>query len=433
MKFIGPRIVPLVMGDYTALGGKTRSWDFYVLVTYQGGSYVSRSFVPIGVEITDTNYWVLFGDWNAQIEAYHHEVVNLSQIVDDNTDDIASIKTEQTSQNVSISALLSSVAGNTATIGDHTSQLNTLNNKVLLSDIVVVGDSYTTGFQAGQAVITKLGTRIGTKLGLNVHQYGVNASGYLLGGDTNKTFYQQLQDAVADNSYNHQRVKHVLIIGGRNDTDETITFLNQVRATIQYAHDSFVNAMVSVIPLWDRAALTKYEVFRIIYNTCNEYWWARTCNTSFQWLQGEYDRFITNDIHPNESGTEEFANYICAFLNGNNYAKTTDLVRFTRNATYVSATDVKAGVHNGNILASGGCTLAQNANNGAILGTFSGLLINRLKYIMGAGNSGASPVLLQINPTDSSGNSSLVVVNVMGQVLQSGSNVVFHFMGDYGF
>lgn len=73
-QYIGARYVPIIAEN---------PWDASIeyepltVVMYQGNSYTSRTFVPIGIDISDTTYWALTGNYNAQVEAYRQEVLNL--------------------------------------------------------------------------------------------------------------------------------------------------------------------------------------------------------------------------------------------------------------------------------------------------------------------------------------------------------------------
>lgn len=60
----------------------TKTYEPLIIVQYQGASYVSRMYVPAGIPITDTHYWLLVADYNAQIAQYRNEVEQVAQDVD---------------------------------------------------------------------------------------------------------------------------------------------------------------------------------------------------------------------------------------------------------------------------------------------------------------------------------------------------------------
>lgn len=65
---------------------KTKTYEPLTIVYYQGNSYTSRQSVPAGVDITNTTYWALTGNYNAQIEQYRKETASkLSNVTTDGT------------------------------------------------------------------------------------------------------------------------------------------------------------------------------------------------------------------------------------------------------------------------------------------------------------------------------------------------------------
>lgn len=83
--YIGKRYVPI----FGRKGESTMEWDNdapyepLTIVLYEGNSYTSRQYVPIGAEITDTDFWVLTGNYNAQVESYRQEVETYTQAYGD--------------------------------------------------------------------------------------------------------------------------------------------------------------------------------------------------------------------------------------------------------------------------------------------------------------------------------------------------------------
>lgn len=65
---------------------RTKTYEPLTIVYHQGNSYTSRQSVPKGVDITDTTYWALTGNYNAQIEQYRKETASkLSTVTTDGT------------------------------------------------------------------------------------------------------------------------------------------------------------------------------------------------------------------------------------------------------------------------------------------------------------------------------------------------------------
>ena len=81
-QYIGARYVPI----FGRKDEETIEWDNdapyepLTIVLYQGNSYTSRQYVPVGVEITNQDYWAITGNYNAQIEQYRREVADVVSI-----------------------------------------------------------------------------------------------------------------------------------------------------------------------------------------------------------------------------------------------------------------------------------------------------------------------------------------------------------------
>lgn len=64
--YVGARYVPIIDGEWD----RTKKYEPLIIVTNNGDSYTSKTYVPIGIDITNTNYWVKTGDYNAQVAHY---------------------------------------------------------------------------------------------------------------------------------------------------------------------------------------------------------------------------------------------------------------------------------------------------------------------------------------------------------------------------
>ena len=75
--YVGQRYVPKIMGEWN----KTNIYEPLSIVQYKGNSFTSRQYVPVGVEITNEEFWVSTGNYDAQVEQYRQNVVNLENDV----------------------------------------------------------------------------------------------------------------------------------------------------------------------------------------------------------------------------------------------------------------------------------------------------------------------------------------------------------------
>ena len=79
-QYIGSRYVPIFADP--AEWNSARTYEPLTIVLNEGNSYTSRQFVPVGVELTNTDYWLETGNFNGQLEGYRKEVLKYSNQVD---------------------------------------------------------------------------------------------------------------------------------------------------------------------------------------------------------------------------------------------------------------------------------------------------------------------------------------------------------------
>lgn len=75
-EYIGARYVPIFADPVE--WNQNLAYEPLTIVTYAGNSYTSRQYVPKGVLINNTEYWVPTGNFNGQLELYRKEVADLS-------------------------------------------------------------------------------------------------------------------------------------------------------------------------------------------------------------------------------------------------------------------------------------------------------------------------------------------------------------------
>lgn len=81
-KYVGLRYVPKIMGEWD----KTKEYEPLMIVTYQGNSYTSKTFIPVGIDIQNESFWCLTGNYNAQIENMRTEFNNNIEEINRNID-----------------------------------------------------------------------------------------------------------------------------------------------------------------------------------------------------------------------------------------------------------------------------------------------------------------------------------------------------------
>lgn len=214
-----------------------------------------------------------------------------------------------------------------------------------LTDIVFIGDSYGTGYQpTGGALSNNIPVLAAQYLGLTLHNFSNNASGYITVGDNSKDFADLVDDAYNDsvtNDYNG-KVKFVVIMGGRNDSTTTTGFDSSCRAVLTDVKEKFPSAQVAAFYLWDayrRPNDNQITNFRALMKACGSLG-VLTDSTSLNWGLLEifmYSGTNGTDIHPNGAGCEHLAGCIAQVLTGGNpdqsrvYTLDKDSVRYYKN------------------------------------------------------------------------------------------------------
>lgn len=78
-RYIGMRYVPKIEGEHST----ERAYEALSIVTNNGSSYTSKRDVPIGTALSNTDYWVLTGNYNAQVDYYRSEVTEALEDVEE--------------------------------------------------------------------------------------------------------------------------------------------------------------------------------------------------------------------------------------------------------------------------------------------------------------------------------------------------------------
>ena len=216
--YTGMRYVP-VFAD-PAEWSSANSYEPLEIVIHEGNSYTSKTFVPVGIDISDPQYWALTGNYNAQVEQYRQEVGQYRQEVGQYRQEVLEIDGR--------------VNANAQAI------VNLKGELLSQKHMVLIGDSYTN--PAVPLENTPLWWEYVCKnLNVVAHNYAKGGAGYQVQGNL---FSTQVANAVADTSYDHKMVEYCVVYGGIND-------IGQIAATmVQNVYDAlqkeFVNAKVVI-------------------------------------------------------------------------------------------------------------------------------------------------------------------------------------------
>ena len=294
-QYIGARYVP-VLADPVEWSS-ANAYEPLTIVLYQGNSYTSRQAVPVGVAITNEDFWACTGNYNAQIESYRQEVARIAGLLDDIEDDVSDAKTA--AQNAlaylgtgwtdvdtvraaidalnqaigtlpagtaSVSAGLTSLAESINGLGtdvshiettltgfDSTHQVKTYVDESVAEMsqskkvMVVIGDSFTSDYYINDSNLWY--HAVADTLNCDAYNYSERGSGYLNAGNEGHTFLALAQEAESDTRFDNADVAWLFVYGGLNDIDHAnagTAFSTNLTNFCNYVSSTFPNAQLVV-------------------------------------------------------------------------------------------------------------------------------------------------------------------------------------------
>lgn len=78
-RYVGARYVPVQEGYWD----DTKAYEPLSVVMYQGDSYTSKKYVPVGINITNTEYWVMTGEFNQQMASINATLQTQGEVIRD--------------------------------------------------------------------------------------------------------------------------------------------------------------------------------------------------------------------------------------------------------------------------------------------------------------------------------------------------------------
>lgn len=280
-QYIGARYVPKLFKNPNG----TNDWlpgipyETLTIVTFLGNSYTSRKPVPAGIDILNSEYWVLTGNYNAQIENYREDVesfrVDLQHQISENRKDIDNINRKR--------------------------------------KILFIGDSYGNQLNDAGKNYAELASNL---LDCDFETSFVNGSGFT-GINNGHTFIEQLQSITS----NRESFTDICVCGGCNDFANSNAVLAAIKIFCDYAHENFKNAKIWVGHIGNFTDNQDNRRTRITttslpaYRNCMEAKASYLQNTEYILMPREY---IGSDfIHPTAVGVDMLGKYIAeALLNG---------------------------------------------------------------------------------------------------------------------
>lgn len=338
-EYIGARYVPVFANPPE--WNDTRGYEPLTVVLHKGNSFTSTQYVPTGIDIKNTEYWLETGNWNAQIEAYREEVLRFDGRITQNADGIkantAAIASEAAARenadtvirNLIAAEETARTAADTELRSDLNAAIATMNQQNILSlykgkNCVWVGDSFTTGGGA-DPVSKRVSTVFCKAMGMTEFNYGVGASGWIWGTTANKPYITQVQNAYDAMTPEQRKNTAMVVLPGTSTDVSHGSSSKQIGAAAtlcaKKASDLFPNAVIYVIPMiWDKALFT-INAYDTTVEICDQINKAaiphvKMDEDSYTWLLGRYEFYTSDNVHPNNNGYAVWAAKMVSSLLG---------------------------------------------------------------------------------------------------------------------
>ena len=301
-QYVGARYVPLFAEPLE--WSDTREYEPLTIVTYQGNSYTSRQYVPTGIEITNSEYWALTGNFNAQVEAYRAEVRAFDDRINANA---AAINANAAAINANAAA----ISANTAAINANAAAIAQEKTDRTTNVMLAFGDSY--------GVDTISQGPVWCEITANKLQ-ATELHNYCVGGATfnttkEKNFFVQVDKAISEIK-NPEYVKYVGIVGGTNDGTNSIT--DAIVSLVAKINSAFPNAVIGIGLNASKQDILSYgaKQKRIAALNLNGNFDTPVFIDSVVYTQLANDCMMSDNIHPTAKGSNRIGTLMTCVLKG---------------------------------------------------------------------------------------------------------------------
>lgn len=310
-QYVGARYVPKFATpvEWSA----SRQYEALEIVTHMNASYTSKKPVPTGVDINNTEYWTITGNYNAQVEQYRQETEQVASQVDTLSTSVSNLSNSVSSLNASIGVInnsLTDVQNDVANVQSEIGIPYSLKNK----KVVLFGDSLN---RSGW------GAQLNAILGCNGDIVYNGSAGFVRAGTESpyagKNFGQMLaQYAEGISEAVRATYAAFIIAGGINDYEQSTS--NVRTAATQFVSsvkNYFPNAKIYYFPnptftpyvqsVWDnlKAICESFEE-----GGCATYFdFAYVCYDNPTWDSGD-------GVHLNPGGYKKYAGCMASGICG---------------------------------------------------------------------------------------------------------------------
>lgn len=287
--FKGARYIPLFGGTWD----RTKAYEALVAVQHNAYTYLSKQPVPKNVDITNTDFWLLWADPNAQMQQLYQEYVDL-------TEDIEAL--DENLQN----------------------EVSIINNPIY----ILIGDSYAEGYTP-DGNVTSWATLVKNwfnKIGIDCRIFCTGGYGFAGGG-----FATLLNNAVSDLDADEKKsVKKIIFGGGYNDVGNSLanilSGMNSCASIIKTNFDNVDDVLVYAIGNCVEGKTTGVHSNRTYTQIVSVYrnYVRDAVQCGFRVVNGisllKNNAYFSSDyVHPNENGQYILADAIFNEINGSEF------------------------------------------------------------------------------------------------------------------
>lgn len=289
-QYIGARYVPILGGAWDS----NKSYEALTIVQANNSSYTSKKPVPPGVDISNTEYWVLTGNFNGQVEEYRQEVVAVSKNVESLTKEVENFTTKRR--------------------------------------FIFIGDSYGRNVERDGVMIKAWPSRVVETLGLSAsdaYMSAVSGAGFTVAGNNNKKFVDMLND-LKSTVQEPDTITDIVVIGGYNDRNNHGEIAGAIETFRAKSKELFPNATVT-LGFVGRNTMRDRTIGEGLYRARLEYVNAIGCGyiTNIEYCAPLSTMYTSDNVHPNNEGQLYIANAICKWILCGTYTCKFPITRMT--------------------------------------------------------------------------------------------------------
>lgn len=281
LQYIGSRYVPIFgrKGENSIEWDNTGTYEPLTIVLYQGNSYTSRQFVPVGIEITNQEYWANTGNYNAQIEQYRQDVADAKDQISTANANIGKINTQ---------------------IGKINAQIEEIETEIKEGIYLCLGDSW-----VAEGTIAKT---IAKQKNLKLVNKAVSGASFTAYTSYVKTIAEEISEAVSQIS-DKSLVKLVTLVAGVNDVshhDKSNQSAINSAATqaLQSIRSNFPNA--EIVFAADAPYSTDFLSLSHYYYAVDQLqriaYYQQVCFVNLYGMFNNSTYYKEDNLHPNNAG-----------------------------------------------------------------------------------------------------------------------------------